>query len=128
MLIFSILLIGVALIVIESCSKRKIVQLECLTNYIHANIEKEKIKDFEKLEGVDVWRGGWERLTSEIAEEGHYIIKQCSIRQYLSENNLSLDDIEGQMFFVYSMHSYLKYDEVNPTEIHKKVDSLFFSE
>ena len=109
--VFVNLFIGAILVMTISCSKRKVVQLECLANYICANIEKEKVEDFVKLEGLYVWREGWERLTSDIAED-HYLIEECGIPQYLAQYNLNLNDIKGQMVFVYSMHSYLKYDKV----------------
>ena len=125
--VFMILFIGAILMLTTSCSKKRVVQLECLSNYIYENIEKEKVENFVKLEGINVWREGWERLTSDIAEN-HYLIEDCSIPKYLAQYNLNLNDLEGQMFFVYSMHSYLKDNKVNPEAIRQKVDSLFFNE
>jgi hypothetical protein len=120
-------LVLVCLIMLLGCSNKKNVQLDCLANHIFANIEKEKIENFITLEGTDVWREGWGELTSDIAED-HYLVEECHIPQYLDKYNFDLIDVEGQMFFVYSMHSYLKHGKVNPETIHKKIDSLFFKE
>jgi hypothetical protein len=115
------------LILTMGCSDTQVKPIKCLSNYISANIEKEKVKDFVKLEGLIIWREGWTNLTAAIAED-HFVIDNCDLREYLTQFNLSIDEIKGQMLMVYSVHSYLKYGRVNLKSIRQKVDSLYYLE
>ena len=119
------LLVAGILLLTNGCEKNNNVPIECVTNHILANVEKEKIEEFIKLEGVNIWREGWGNMTSSIAED-NYVVEKCGIRQYLAQYEIGIDDLKGQMVFVYSMHSYLKYGYVNQETIVQQVDSLLF--
>ena len=127
MVFFVILFVGIILIMANSCSKTKIIPIKCLSDYISANIEEEKVKDFVKLEGLIIWREGWTNLTADI-EGDRFILGECGLREYLAQFNLNIDESKGQMVMVYSVHSYLKYGRVNLESIRQKVDSLYYLE
>ena len=125
--VFIALLVVVVSMFLNSCAKNRNVSIECVSNYILTNIDKEKIKNFIKLEGINVWREGWGYLTSEIAED-YFVIEECGVEQYLAQFNLSLNDLKGRMIFVYSIHSYLKDGNINKEVINQKVDYLYLKE
>lgn len=96
--------------------------IKCASGYIISKVEIEKVDSFTNLEGIDVWEN-WEYLTSSIAED-HQQVDSCGIYNYLSYYNETIDSLHGRMFFVYSVHSYLKYGFVDEEKVAIKVDSL----
>lgn len=96
--------------------------IKCVSEFIVSSVEIEKIDSFTHLKGIDVWRN-WEYLTSSIAEE-YEEAENCGLYEYMDHYNESLDSVHGGMFFVYSVHSYLKYGYVDEEKVVKKVDRL----
>lgn len=85
--------------------------IKCACDYLKANINKTEIDHYLAVEGINVWRE-WESLTSSIA--GNYqVILDCKVPEYIHSCNLNFHTLEGKMYFVYSMHYYLKYGFVN---------------
>lgn len=107
--------------VIVSCNKKE-PTLECVSSHIKKNINKNQIDSFTKLNGVEVWRE-WDKFTKPIAEDQYSVI-DCGVRAYLYEYNLSLDSLNGKVFFIYAMHSYLKNNCVDYGSVKKNVTIL----
>lgn len=85
--------------------------IKCACDYLKANIDKTEIDHYLAVEGINVWRE-WESLTSSIA--GNYqVILDCKIPEYIHSCNMNYHTLEGKMYFVYSMHNYLKNGFVN---------------
>lgn len=123
--LMAFLLSTIFLLEIKSCSNNRNEPLRCIAEYIEGRIEKDKIEKFIEMDGKTIWREGWEYLTFEIAED-YFVIDDCNIDEYLKEFDSSIDDLRGQMIFVYSMHSYFRNGEVESKMIEHQVDSLFY--
>lgn len=107
--------------VIVSCNKKE-PTLECVSSHIRKNISKNQIDSFTQLNGVEVWRE-WDKFTKPIAED-HYSGIECGIGAYLYKYNLSLDSLNGRVFFIYAVHSYLKNNCVDYESVKKNVTIL----
>ena len=87
----------IVLILIHGCTKKEDVPIQCLVEYIKSHIEEGKIKEFEKLNGIDVWGEGWGNLTAEIAEDD-FVLTDCGVIQYIGQYNESIDILSTNRF------------------------------
>jgi|GEM_PF-5465586 len=116
--------VSIFMLVFFSCNQKSI-EIECICEYIILKTDQEKLNDFIELEGVEVWKG-WGNLTREFAEERNKL-DECGIHKYLAAKNLNSNETKGKLYFIFSVHSYLKYGVVKNNEI-KEIINLILKE
>jgi hypothetical protein len=124
-IIMVILSLGNLIIIFSGGCIREDMPIKCIADYLVENIDADKIAHFNQLDGIEIWRE-WEDMTAPIAED-RYMLENCKIQEYISHYNLSLDDLRGQMFFVYSTHHYLKNGYVDQKAVIMEIDGLLSS-
>lgn len=120
-----VLLCGMSMLVQINCRIQYDPTMECISKFIERNISSQKVNDFTKLNGIEVWRE-WSQFTEQIADSV-MILGSCDVHEYLNRYETSLKSQKGQMIFVYSVHNYLKEAGLDQQEIILKVDSLMYS-
>lgn len=96
--------------------------MKCILDYITENIERDKLDEFSKLNDIKVYQE-WGELTADLAED-FFVIENCNFYNYMDQNNMEMDSLSGRMFFVYSVHSYLKNGKIDKNQVRDEVKKL----
>ena len=118
----ALILACICIFSMTNCSSNRDFPIQCITEYVKANVNKKELDDFIKLNGIEVWRK-WDNLTTKIAND-NFAIENCGIYEYMDDRQTPMNTFKGKVTFVYLIHSYLKYGYINQKNVDLEVEKV----